>query len=365
MNYSFLLSRSWQIIRKHHFLWWLGLLAMFTEGGGGGAHFNGSLPSNAFPGSQQQHHGSSPWSHSSPAPPLLPRLDHLARPRVAAGGPDLTGVENWLRSAWTRVQPFLPLVILGAVLLFLLWLILLYFSYAAQAGLILSVQALEEQQVALGFARALGLGRPFVWRLFGMGLLLAFGLLLLLAIFAAPVVALALVGHKLPAAIVGAVLLGVGVLLLFIVVAAYLSLLTRVAARRIVLAGAGVMDALAAAHELVLGRLGPVLVAWLLGIAVALGYGIAVTLALVIVGGVLTGIGFVVYLQAHTVGVIIYAVPVGAALLACLCVVGGAFTGYLSTYWTLVYRALLGQTSAPTDARPGPWDRPVGAGKAG
>jgi hypothetical protein len=365
MNYSFLLGRAWEIVRRHRFIWWLGLLAMFTGGGGGGFHGGGS-PGNFPSQTGPQHHKSlSDWSRSTQALPLLPRLLPGGLPRVQM---DIVGglrmeLERWFRQAWPRVQPLVPLIILGVLLLFLLGLVLLYFSFAAQAGLILSVQALEEQQIALGFARAMGAGRAFVWRLFGMDLLLGFGMLILLMVLAAPVVALALLGRKLTVAIIGAVLIGIMVVLLFIVVAVYVSLLALFAARRMVLSDEGIMDGLAGAHKQVLGRLGTALVAWLVGFVVSLGYSVVIVLALLLVAGILAGIGYGVYLLAHWVGVILYAVPVGAALLVILFIVGGVFTGFLSSYWTLVYREFLDLAAAP--ARPGPWDRPVQFGRRG
>ena len=286
MNYSFLLGRAWQIVRHNRFIWWLGLLAMFTEGGGGGGGFNGRLPTQFPSGSGSDHEkSSSRWSDSSlplPLPQLAPG-GPLGLPRVQ-GTPDVGEMLEGLRDAWGEMRPYLPLVIAGTVLLLAGGLMLMYFSYCAQAGLIASVQALEERRTALGFSVALDVGRPFFWRLFGLNLLLGVVVLLGLAVLAAPIVAIVLIGHQQTGAIVVAVLLGVLFVLLLIAAAVYLGILVKFATRRIVLTDCGIMDALTWGHELILGRLGTAIVSWLVTVAVGIAFGIATALAFLMVG---------------------------------------------------------------------------------
>lgn len=266
-----------------------------------------------------------------------------------------------LRKIWSALVPFLGLVIAGVGLLFVLWLILLYFSISAQAGLILAVQALEASGVALGFSVALEQGRAFFWRLLGLNLLLGLALLLLLLALAAPIVVIVLVGHKQPGTIVVAVVLGVLLGLLFIGLAWYAGLLARFAGRRMVLADAGITDGLEWSHRLLMSRLGTALVSWLVELAVRFAYGLALTMVLLLVGGVLVAIGLGIYALAQLPGVVAYGILVGGVVLAALLILGGVFTSFLSTYWTLVYRGFLG-LAAP--GRSGPWERPV-AGKSG
>ncbi len=353
MNYSYLLGRAWEIVRRHRFIWWLGLLAMFTEGGG----FQGSfrLPNiPPTPSDREQERSSSAWP--SAVRLFVPHLAPSDAPSWAGLPWDDGDFDASLRKVWAALLPFLGLVVAGAVLLFLLWLILLYFSISAQAGLILAAQALEESRVALGFSVALEQGRAFFWRLLGLNLLVGLALLLLLLALAAPIVVIVLVGHKQVGAIVGAVALGLLFVLLFIAAAWYASMLARFAARRMVLTGTGITDGLEWSHQLILSRLGTALVSWLVELAVRFAYGLAVAMVLLLVGGVLVVVGLGVYALTHVAGTVVYGILVGGVVLAALLVLGGVFTGFLSTYWTLVYRGLLGLTAS---GRPGPWDKPV------
>lgn len=361
MNYSFLLGRAWEIVRRNRFIWWLGLLAMFTEGTGGGGAGNFRAPSFPSSSGNGKEKSSSDWSKK--VQPLIPRLVAGAVPRLDSGLFPGGDPEQMLRKAWIAIVPYLGPVIAGVILLFLLWLALLYFSYAAQAGLILSVQELEERRVTLGFSLALDYGKAFFWRLLGMQLLLGFGLLFLLAALAAPVVALAMLGHKQVVGIVGAVALGILFLLVFIAVAWYVSLLMRFATRRLVLADWGIADALTWAHETVRARLGAAALSWLVALAVQFAYGLAMMLVVLLLGLLLGGIGVGIWALAKLAGVVIYAVVVGGIFVAALLVVAGVYTGFVSTYWTLVYRAFEGLIATPD--RPGPWSKPVVYGKAG
>lgn len=359
MNYTYLLGHAWEIVRRHRFIWWLGLLAMFTEGAGGGGGGNFQIPS--WPSSRNSGEEQSGSDWSTKGWPALPHVVTEGVARLDSGLFSGGDPEEVLRRVWEAALPYLGLILVGLVLLFLLWLVLLYFSYTAQAGLILSVQELEERRVSLGFSLAMDYGKVFFWRLLGMNLLLGFGMLLVLLVLAVPVVLVAVVGQGQVASIVVAVVLGILFLLLFVGLALYLSLLVRFAARRLVLANAGILDALTWAHGTIRARLGPAVVSWLVALAVQVAYGLAMALVVLVVVLVLGGIGVGIWAVAKWAGVIVYAVLVGGILVAALLVVGGVYTGFVSTYWTLVYRAFEGLSTAPE--RPGPWSKPVVYGK--
>jgi len=90
-------------------------------------------------------------------------------------------------------------------------------------------------------------------------------------------------------------------------------------------------------YEIVSGRL---TLAWLITLALGIGYSLALILPLLIVGAALVGVGVAVYAVAKIVGVVIYGVLAGMVLLAALLFLNGAFTAYISSYWTLAFRAL-------------------------
>ena len=362
MNYSLLLGRAWAIVRGNRFIWWLGLLAMFTEGGGGGGGFNFGGPGGTSSPDHDQEKSSS--GLSSHVQPLIPQLISGHGPRLDSGIFPGGDPGEWLQKTWDEALPYLGLVIAGFVLLFLLGLVLMYFSFSAQAGLILSVQELETRRLALGFSLAMDQGKAFFWRLFGLSLLVGFAMLFLLLVLAAPVIGLAVLAHKQVVLIVGAVILGILCLMLLFAAAWYANLLLQFAKRRLVLTDGGISEALTEAHRMIMARLGTAAVSWLVALAVQLAYGLAMMMAVLLVGIVLVALGAGIWAVAKLAGVVIYAIVVGSVLVATLLGANGVFTGFISTYWTLIYRAMEGLQVAP-NLPGGPWSKPVGYGKAG
>ncbi|HEY3396980.1 MAG TPA: hypothetical protein VGM19_04900 [Armatimonadota bacterium] len=365
MNYTVILSRAWQITRQYRFIWWLGLLAMFTEGAGGPGGVNFPHGGGGGGGSSSQEK-SSPGNHLNSTTYLgLQAWEALRGGQLPRMQPSFGDNEKWgrfLHQGWEKARPYAGLAAVGGLVLLLLLLVLIYYSLAAKAGLILSVQALEEQAVALGFTGAMAAGGRYVWRLFGMSLLLGLAVLGALTIMALPVVALAIVGaHGATAAVVGAVVLGIGCLLVLIVISLYVAVLEKLASRRLVLSNGGIMESLSGTNGLIRARLGPAALTWLVSVAVGIGYSVALTLAVVVLLVPLVLVGVGVYAAAKTAGTIIFGVLVGLALLVVLFIIGGVFTGFMSSYWTLAYRELerLRQPVVSPPGR-GPWDRPVG-----
>ena len=337
MDYGAVLSRAWRLTWQHRFLWWLGLLAMFTEGGGaggGGVPGRGSFPSN---------------NDSEKESALLPGSGTPAglwveasqwRARVAAGDfPSPQQMREYLQEALSRLGPMAALLPAALALMLAMMALLLWLSLCAKAGLILSVDRLDTSGEELGFGSAFHAGRRYFWSLLGLGLLVFLILLAGLTVLAAPLVALVLANRS-TGAIIAAMVLGIGAVLVLIVMAVYLGILVQVGNREIVLQGRGAVEAMQAAHGLARRQLGAVLVTWLITIALGLGYGLGVLLVLLLVGGVLAGLGVGVYFALKTVGVVVYAVVAGLALIAGLCILGGWFTALVSSFWTLAYRAL-------------------------
>lgn len=341
MDYGAILRRAWQITWTYRFLWILGLLAMFTEGGGGGGFGGGNFNIPTLPSSDREQREDTALLLPLPALIALPGRLRAAAPALQAEF-DPEQLAEWFEDFFANAEQYLPLFLLGAFLALVLVLALTYISLAAKAGLILSVAALETKQTALGFGNAWHAGCLYVWRLWGLLLLIFLLMAVGIAIAAAPLIAAAVMsaGSDSPAPLVGALVLFLVLLLVFIPIAFYLSLLEKLASRRIVLAERGILDALGEAHGIVKRKLGPALITLLLNIGLGLGYSIALMLPLLLVGVVLVGIGAAIYAAAHLVGVIIYAILAGGLLLAALFFVSGVFTAFISTYWTLAYRAL-------------------------
>jgi hypothetical protein len=122
-------------------------------------------------------------------------------------------------------------------------------------------------------------------------------------------------------------------------------MLARLAERKLVLSNLKILASLKQGHRLLSKRLGKVLVLVLVEIGLALGYSVAISLVLLLGGGLLLGIGYWIHSAAQTIGVLIYGIPVSLAFLTALIIAGGIFSAFISAYWTLAYQALVNSTS--------------------
>jgi len=201
------------------------------------------------------------------------------------------------------------------------------------------VDRLERTRQEMAFGLLFRLGQGYVWRLLGLGLLLGLAMLGAVVVLLGPPIALGLALRTAPA-IIAAVGLGVIAVLVLIVVGLYLAILEKLASRFLVLTDCGIMDALTAAHGLLRRHLGPTVVTWLIQVALGLAYGLGMMILLLVVGVGMVAIGVGVHAIARRIGLIVYVAVSGTALLAMLLFVGGMFTAFISSYWTLAYQAL-------------------------
>ena len=221
-----------------------------------------------------------------------------------------------------------------------LLIIILYLSISAKAGLIRSTDELEEKNKALDFAKAFNQGQKFFWRLLGMVLLVSLTLLITLAVVAAPLIGLYVLSKGSSAIIIAVVLAAILFLILFIVLAIYLGILLKLAERVLVLKNYGILKSLQTAHQIIRLDLGNVILTWLIGLALSLLVGVVLFLGLFTVGIVLFGMGAIVFFLADIAGAVVYGIIVGSAFMAALLVATGLTTAFISSYWTLSYRAL-------------------------
>ncbi len=340
MDYSALLRRAWELVRNHRALWWLGILAMLTEGGGGPGV---NVPSSYRPRTHETGDKSS-FLWPLAAAPLPASLRLLVSP-LRCQRPDLDELRDILRRAVGSAALGIPLLLVVLLSAFLLALLVLYVALAAKAGLIAAVDRLDRTGRDLAFGAAFRLGQGYVWRLLGMGLLLGLAMLGAGAVLLGPPIALG-VALRTPGAIIAAVGLGVIAVLALIALALYLAVLEKLASRFLVLTDCGIMNGLTAAHGLLRRRLGPTVVTWLIQVALGIAYSLATRILLLVVGVGMVAVGAGVYAVTRQIGLIAYAVVSATALLALFAFLGGLFTAFVSSYWTLAYQAL-GRLGAP------------------
>ncbi len=306
MDYKELVVKSFRLAWQYKWLWVFGV---FVGGGGGfGGNFGGNFGSNF------NYKTDAPWSGRRPGP------HWQAFGRV---------LQNWISD---HIALIVALVI-AFLLLLLVWLIL---SIISQGALIGAGRRLDDDEPT-GFAESFQTGVANFWSILGFGLLL-------FLIIAAPIFVLALViaaafAFAGPLAFLGFILF-IPLILLLISAALAIGIINMLGTRFIIIEGRGAVAALAEAWRLLWRRLGSALLTWLISVALALGFGIVVALALVILLVPTAIAGFFVFRAGFSLVKLAVFIFIGLAILAALVVAQGAFGAYHSLYWTLAFRRI-------------------------
>ncbi|MCX6806640.1 MAG: hypothetical protein NT135_00735 [Candidatus Berkelbacteria bacterium] len=318
MDWGYIIKRTWEITRKNRFLWWLGILASFTAGGNNFGlslyNFGGNYLPNSIP-------------NTTPSPSTESFTVLKAVPHALASNTDCLDYINWLYVA-------IFLIIFLAIIL-----IIIYVSYSAKAGLYVSVNQFEGLGKIMGFRKGFKNGSHYAWKIFGLNLLVGLIILGIALLLFSPVVISLIISQSI-ASIIFAVAFGIIALLLVIVISIYYRLILEIAERAIALKDYRVMQALKFGQTLVKDNVGQIIIAFLINLTFGIVFGLVVVMFLLLVGGMLLFVGYLIYLAAQIIGVAIYGIIVGLAFLAALFIFGGFYTSFISSYWTLVFRAL-------------------------
>jgi glycerophosphoryl diester phosphodiesterase len=310
MDYGQIIKRSWEIVKKNKFLWWLGVLAAFA-GGFGSPSFNFSglrgFPSSDSSNNANLQSGEFPKQFSD-------AFSNVNIPAVIA------------------------IVAIALVLILIVYFAVLYFSLSAKAGLVTSVDKIEKEGNAIGFRSAMREGRKYFWKLFGLGWLICLGMLVLIL----PLVALIflLVFWHPVAAVVGLGLLIFVCFLAIIVLSFLVSIVAMFTQMMIVLENKKVFSAIRDSYELLKRNLKDVIIGYAIMLGVNVLIGIVMILligAVVVIGSILAGVFYLIGGVIATIVCVIVLIPV---CLGFFMVMGGLITAFTLTYWTLFYRAL-------------------------
>lgn len=317
MDYTKILTRSFEIVRKNRALWLFGiLLALVGGGSGGGARF--SFPS--VPSSNSGRNGATPFT-----PPTLPQFDFAA------------------------IMPIIAAIGCGVLLLAIVALVLRFVCRGALIGL---VDELERNQTTPTIRRGFHIGFSRFWSLLGIAFLvnlpLALFSLLLIGLAALPIIGalLASGGKQGLEGITAAG--GVTSLVIFCCVILVLVLLAFVVypfyefmQRACVIRNHGAMDSIREGYRIVRGNLGSVVVLYILGIAVGIGFGIVMIPFALVFGAILIGAGFAAYFIANSITTAIIVVAVVAIpIVLILIFLAGLYDALVSTFWTEGYLAV-------------------------
>jgi len=320
MDHLKILSRAWTVSWRTKALWLFGFLFVLAGGAGGYSGGGG---------------GGSPSGVSSSG-------------RAPSGG----GFPQWSWPEMSAIPWNTVLIIALAIVAIVIALIVILaiVRYVAETAMIAGVDETESTGEAFTVRRGFRLGwSRQAWRLFltdlTIGLALVFGILVLLALAASPLLLLLVNVDVVRVIAVGAaILLVLPVILFFIVVGIAFSLVRPYIQRRVVLGRQGVLASIRQGLTLVRVSLRDTGLMWLLLIAVSFVWGIAKIPVLIIVvalslvlGGVPAGLAYLIshsWIVAGILGGSLFLL----VLVPVMSFVEGLFQVYWSTAWTLTYR---------------------------
>jgi len=327
MNFNFgeVLTRAWQIVWKFKVLWIFGILAGCARGSGGGNGGGG---------------GNNGFDFSSPNVP--------------------PGMERFFQNMADHAVQY---ILIAITLLCLIWIVAIFLGTIGRIGLIRGAAQADGGAEKLIFGQLFSESMPYFWRMFGLSLIIALPILILVAIllvglfaFLVPVAVSSGGSSETPPLGFLAILpIFAGCMCLLVPFLVVAGLIIRQSENAIVLEDLGVFPALSRGWEVFRKNLGPIflmaIILWVIGIVagllialpvIAVAVPTALTFAL---GGarqwapmILLGVCLCIY------------IPVSMAL-------NGVLTSYIQSAWTLTYRRLTGsnpETSAPVIEPPAP-----------
>lgn len=297
VDYKELVLKPFKLAWRYKWLWVFGLFAGGGVSGGSGGNFNFN-------------NGSSPWRGNRP----MPRMDAIFRNL----------------GDWARVH--IALIIVVIVALMVLFLVKIILTVISQGALIGAAERLDKDE-EIGFTEAFGVGWHNFWSILGFGLLL-------FLIILVPILLLFPIGIIVALTAPLLLIFFVPLILVFIPIAIAVGLIGSLGPRFIVIDGHGAVAAVTEAWRLLWRRLGPVALTWLISVGLAIGFGMAIVIVLMVLL-VPTGIAaFLVFRAGFSLIKLAVFVFIGLAILAALLVAVGAFGAYHSVYWTLAFRQM-------------------------
>lgn len=314
MNFNFgeVLTRAWQIIWKHKVLWIFGILAGCGRSGGNFRGNSGSGGSGA-PGQ----------------PNIPPQLMQIVR---------------------VIEQNLTTFIILGCIVLLLIWALTIFLGTVGRIGLIRGTFRAEEGAEHLIFGQLFSESTPYFWRMFGLSLIVAIPVLIMVGAIVAMAVALIIPvsngNNGGNVALLGLIPLLIGCFCLLVPIMFVIGMIVRQAENAIVLEDLRVLPAISRGWEVFRSNLGPILLMAIIlaVIGLVVGFIIAIPVLVIVVPA---AIAFAAGNAQNWTPMII------AGVLLCLyipisLVVNGIVTAYTESAWTLTYMRLTKpQASAP------------------
>jgi len=309
MDYGGILRKAWQIISKHPYLWFLGLLA----GGNGGFQFGYSFSTGDMGQIRQFFEKEGDGID-----------DHLAQVAGAASQDlSIKQIQEFLTANWIWVA-------VGVMAFFLLLVLLIILSISCQGGLVKAVAREGDSD----FFASIKEGFRYFWPVFLIRFLIPLCLIIVVGLIFLP----AIFGfiYHLP-------LLAFGCSFLAIIILIPLMLFGNIwmilGTREAVLAGQGFISSLKSSFNLIKGKIGPILLVFMIDLGVRIAGGLMIALSLFIALIILGGICFLVGLIYLPAGIILGSLFL-IALITVFLTVAGFLSAFSSGFWTLSFQQL-------------------------
>jgi hypothetical protein len=251
-------------------------------------------------------------------------------------------------------------LVVVVLLIALLFIIMAIISQGALSESVAAIDRGEGRRFGSTFRAGLGnfwrvLGYYLLFFLIGIGLLVAIGVPVALVIggtFAAT--------QSTGARVIVAVLAGLAAVALIILIFIPLHIISQYALREVVVRRARVFGSVGSGYGVFRRNLGRSLLLWLIHIGLMIGIGIALLVAVLLVGLVLFIPTIALALAEYSTAAIVTGVIAGLILLPILLVASGAAGTFGHAYWTLAYLRLTTPTeTAPTETGPPPGPSPA------
>ena len=233
------------------------------------------------------------------------------------------------------------ILIVGLVLLgLLLLLVFIALNIVSNGGLADSVYALD-RGASRRFSSTWRAGTSRFWRVLGYYILFfLIGLALFIAVvipFALLVGGVFLLTESTGVRVLVGILGGLAGVLAMIVVFVVLSIVAQFALREIVVQEAGVIGSFGGGFRLFRDNLGKSVLVWLINIGLTIAAGVALILALLVIGLVLFLPTIMLATQDLSTAALVTGIVAGVILLPIVIVASAALSTFFHSYWTLAY----------------------------
>ena len=287
IDYIKIFKDSWQLTWDNKKLWWFGLLAALA--GGFGKSYSGSNGKSGGPGEQKM-------------------MEFISQ------------------------HPVIFASIIGAILL--ICIVFLVIGLIGRGALIKSIDRVQKNEL-VGFKSGFKEGKSYFWKLFFLGLVLGFFLLLSMTILAIPVIFLFI-----SKAYILGVLLAIFAVLIMIPLFILFAFEKVFGHIYIVLGKLSVWEALEAAYNLFRKNILNSIVMGLFFIPVGLALMIGMLMAIIPVALLFLVIGLVLYAAFHSLGIFLAAVPGILIIAAIILFVRAVYETFAQTAWILFFKEI-------------------------